>query len=231
MKGIETGYSYGNKGFQNFVRYQNTCISMVAPSDVVFKKFETLLVKMAQDIITNESIAMNYNLVCDIETIMWLIYVVFKCWKWCKVWTSMLKTKRPSFATLWVMWNVNLTCITCICVMRRNTTTLTFPNFKTSLNITLILCTLCHGTIQLLMYQMQHYFIKVECTRWFTKHARWLMFATWSFKKFGQSRCKRWRHNALELHYNWSTNFRRPIPCTRILECYGNYLPTILVTT
>jgi hypothetical protein len=58
---------------------------MVAPSDVVFKKFETLLVKMAQDIITNESIAMNYNLVCDIETIMWLIYVVFKCWKWCKV--------------------------------------------------------------------------------------------------------------------------------------------------
>jgi hypothetical protein len=52
---------------------------MVAPSNVVFKKFETLLVKMAQDFVTNESIAMNYKLVCDIETIMWLIFVIFKC--------------------------------------------------------------------------------------------------------------------------------------------------------
>jgi hypothetical protein len=82
---MEIGYNYGIKGFQKFVKYQNTCISMVAPNNVVFKKFETLLVKMAQDFITNESIAMNYKLVCDIETIMYLIYVVFKCWKLCKV--------------------------------------------------------------------------------------------------------------------------------------------------
>jgi hypothetical protein len=67
---MEIGYSYGNKRFQNFVKYQNTCISMITPSNVVFKKFETLLVKMAQAFITNESIAMNYKLVCDIETIM-----------------------------------------------------------------------------------------------------------------------------------------------------------------
>jgi hypothetical protein len=85
---------------------------------------------------------MNYKLVYEIETIMRLIYVVFKCWKLCKVWANMLKTKRPSFANFWIMWNVNLTCITCICVMRRSTTTLISPNFKTSLNIILILCAL-----------------------------------------------------------------------------------------
>jgi hypothetical protein len=82
---MEIGYSYGNKGFQNFIRYQNTCINMVAPSNVVFKKFEILLVKMAPDFIANESIAMNYKLGCEIETIMRLIYVVFKSWKLCKV--------------------------------------------------------------------------------------------------------------------------------------------------
>jgi hypothetical protein len=59
---MEISYNYGNKGFQNLVKYQNTCISMVAPSNAVFKKFETLLVKMAQNFITNEYIAMNYKL-------------------------------------------------------------------------------------------------------------------------------------------------------------------------
>jgi hypothetical protein len=46
----------------------------------------------------------------------------------------MFKTKRPSFVTLWVVWNnVKMTCTTYIAMKKRSTTTMTSHNFKFSL--------------------------------------------------------------------------------------------------
>jgi hypothetical protein len=42
---------------------------MVVPSKVVLEEFKTLLVKMAKDVV-NEYVVANYELLCDIETIM-----------------------------------------------------------------------------------------------------------------------------------------------------------------
>jgi hypothetical protein len=44
---------------------------MVVPSKVVLEKFKTLLMKMAKDV-ANEYVVTNYELLCDIETIMGL---------------------------------------------------------------------------------------------------------------------------------------------------------------
>jgi hypothetical protein len=44
---------------------------MVTPSKVVLEEFKTLLVKMV-DVTTNEFVIINYELLCDIETILGL---------------------------------------------------------------------------------------------------------------------------------------------------------------
>jgi hypothetical protein len=56
---------------------------------------------------------------------------------------------------------------------RRSTNTLTSPKFEISLNILLILYTLCGGTN------------KLQNTKHTQKHARQPMFTTWSLKKLG----------------------------------------------
>jgi hypothetical protein len=47
-------------------------IHMVTPNKVVLEKFKILLVIIAQDVITNEFVIVNYELLCDIETVMGL---------------------------------------------------------------------------------------------------------------------------------------------------------------
>jgi len=49
---------------------------MVAPFRVVLEEFKTLIVKMAQDSVFNEFVAMNSELLCDVETIMGFICVI-----------------------------------------------------------------------------------------------------------------------------------------------------------
>ncbi len=49
---------------------------MIAPSKVVLEKFKILLVKMAQDVFTIEFEVANYELLCDIDTIIQLICVM-----------------------------------------------------------------------------------------------------------------------------------------------------------
>jgi len=51
-------------------------ISIVVPSKVVLEEFMTLLVKMAQDSTTNKFLAVNYELLCDVDTIMGFIYMI-----------------------------------------------------------------------------------------------------------------------------------------------------------
>ncbi len=51
-------------------------INMVAPSRVVLEEFKTLIVKMAQDYVFNEFVAVNYELLCDVETIMGFTCVI-----------------------------------------------------------------------------------------------------------------------------------------------------------
>jgi hypothetical protein len=48
---------------------------MVVPSKVVLEEFKTLLVKMAEDVV-NQYATANYELLCDIETIMGLTYLL-----------------------------------------------------------------------------------------------------------------------------------------------------------
>jgi len=48
---------------------------MVVPSKVVLEEFKTLSVKMAEDVVNEYAIA-NYELLCDIETIMGLTYLL-----------------------------------------------------------------------------------------------------------------------------------------------------------
>jgi len=45
---------------------------VVVPNKVVLEEFKTLLVKMAEDATTNEFVIVNYELLCDIETILGL---------------------------------------------------------------------------------------------------------------------------------------------------------------
>jgi hypothetical protein len=51
-------------------------INIVVPSKVVLEKFMTLLVKMAQDFTTNKFAVVNYELLCDVDTIMGFICVI-----------------------------------------------------------------------------------------------------------------------------------------------------------
>jgi hypothetical protein len=56
---------------------------MVVPSKVVLEEFKTLLVKMVEDVVNEYAIA-NYELLCDIETVMGLTCLL-PIWKLCKV--------------------------------------------------------------------------------------------------------------------------------------------------
>ncbi len=49
---------------------------MVVPSKVVLEEFKTLLMKMAEDVVVNEYATANYELLCDIETILGLTYLL-----------------------------------------------------------------------------------------------------------------------------------------------------------
>jgi hypothetical protein len=49
---------------------------MVAPSRVVLEEFKTFLVQMTQDFALNEFVVVNYELLCDVETIMGLTCVI-----------------------------------------------------------------------------------------------------------------------------------------------------------
>jgi hypothetical protein len=51
-------------------------INMIASSKVVLEKFKILLVKMAQDALTVEFEVANYELLCDIDTIIQLTCVM-----------------------------------------------------------------------------------------------------------------------------------------------------------
>jgi len=62
------------KGFKIFGNIKITWISMVATSKVVLEKLKIVLMKMAQDLYTNESTTMNFELLCDIVTI-----IVYSC--------------------------------------------------------------------------------------------------------------------------------------------------------
>jgi hypothetical protein len=134
--------------------------------------------------------------------LFWGLFVCCLCWKLYKVWTSMLRTERPSFVTLWVVCSyVKLTCTACIGMETKNTTIVTSHNFEISLTTLLILCTLFGGTIWLLEYNKQHFLTMANYIT-FTKHASWLVFVAWSLKKLGHNLCKRWKHNAFKLCYN-----------------------------
>lgn len=49
---------------------------MVALFKVVLEEFKTHIVKMAQNFALNEFVVVNYELLCDVESIMGLIYVI-----------------------------------------------------------------------------------------------------------------------------------------------------------
>jgi hypothetical protein len=49
---------------------------MFAPSKQMFEKYKTLVVKMCDDATSNATININYELLCDVETIMGLTCVL-----------------------------------------------------------------------------------------------------------------------------------------------------------
>lgn len=51
-------------------------MNIIIPSKAVLEKFMTLLVKMAQDSTTNKFAAVNYELLCDVDTIMGFICMI-----------------------------------------------------------------------------------------------------------------------------------------------------------
>ncbi len=71
------------KGFKIFGNIKTTWISMVATSKVVLEKLKIVLMKMAQDFYINDSTTMNFELLCDIVTIIDYLCDLL-CWESCK---------------------------------------------------------------------------------------------------------------------------------------------------
>jgi hypothetical protein len=49
---------------------------MLAPSKQMFREYKTLVVKMSDDVANNVTININYELLCDVETVMGLTCVL-----------------------------------------------------------------------------------------------------------------------------------------------------------
>jgi len=64
------------KGFNILWNIKTWWINMVALFKVVLEEFKTHIVKMAQNFALNEFVVVNYELLCDVESIMGLIYVI-----------------------------------------------------------------------------------------------------------------------------------------------------------
>jgi hypothetical protein len=62
------------KGFKILRNIKTKWINIVALSKVVLEEFLILLVKMVKDVVVNESTTTNYELLCNIENILGLIY-------------------------------------------------------------------------------------------------------------------------------------------------------------
>jgi len=107
------------KGFKILCNIKTRWISMVAFSKVVLEEFKILLVKMAKMLLLMSLQLLTMNCYVTLR-LLWGILVYCLCWKLYKVWANMLKTKRSSFVTLWVVWSfVKLTYTTRI-VMKYN---------------------------------------------------------------------------------------------------------------
>jgi len=64
------------KGFKIVGNTKTSWISIIFLNKVVFEKFKTLLVKMAQDAFTHETTKTNYEYLCDLDIILRLIGMV-----------------------------------------------------------------------------------------------------------------------------------------------------------
>jgi hypothetical protein len=70
VKAMET------KRFKILCNIKTKWIYMVVPSKVVLEEFKTLLVKMVEDVVTNEYVVINYELLCDIEIVLGFTYLL-----------------------------------------------------------------------------------------------------------------------------------------------------------
>jgi hypothetical protein len=65
-----------------------------------------VVMKMSKDFPINPITTTNYELFCDVEIVMKLTHACCLCWRQCKVWTSLFKTKIVSFVILWQQWSL-----------------------------------------------------------------------------------------------------------------------------
>jgi hypothetical protein len=65
-----------SKGLKFLRNIKTKWISMLAPFKRMFEKYETLVVKMSDDVVNNAAANTNYELLCHVETIMGLMCVL-----------------------------------------------------------------------------------------------------------------------------------------------------------
>ncbi len=93
-----------------------------------------IVMKMSEDFPTNHVVATNYELFCDVETMMWLtcvllmleavqslsklvsFMILWQLWSWLKlIFTTSMQTLNAIFhmtnsSILWIRWSLNLIC-------------------------------------------------------------------------------------------------------------------------
>ncbi len=137
------------KGFKILWNIQTWWISMVIPSRVVLKKFKIFLVKMAWDFVANEFAFVNYELFCDVESVMGLTCAILML-EFVQILSKYVQNRKMfirDFVKRVKLCQANLHKK--YCDEEKNTIAEISLSFKTSSTITMILCTQCGGTIHL----------------------------------------------------------------------------------